>query len=708
MSGTFDSRGHNLIGNTGDSHGFGAPGDLLNVQPLLGPLQNNGGPTETLALLPGSPAIDAGDNDAITSATDQRGFPRFVNGVVDIGAYEFQQTATVTLTSSLDPSLPGQEVTFEATLHLVPQSNTPTGTMTFFDGDTELGQVAVDGSTVDFSTALLGTGNHQITAVYGGDVNFPPATSPALTQTVARGSTTTTVSASPDSSVFGQPVTFTAVVRAVATDLGTPTGTVTFAAGTTVLGTGTLDASGQAAFSTFALGVGPHTITASYSGDGNFSPSAADTGENVRLMVQPASTITVVKAVPVSSVFGQPITFTATVSPVAPGSGMPTGTVTFAEGTTVLGSGTLNASGQAAFSTSALGVGPHTITASYSGDGNFSPSSAETGESVRLVVQPASTITIVKAVPVSSVFGQPITFTATVSPVAPGSGVPTGTVTFVEGTTVLGSGTLDASGQASFSTSSLAVGRHVVTALYNGDDNFSVSVAVAVTAPTVEVIPVPTANNLVAFVPPPAPATPPAVGLAEPLLVVNATTTVNNIGVVILSVPGRAETNVDLITPNFFPNVAPASSSASLTPLPEDSSPPTRFQSSTQLTPLLSPSPDSQLVPSQASMEKRQPPPPDDSNAPGNDSQRKKGTSSPGPSTPKPGGQSRLLHPTGREITRGLLLDRQAVDAVWEAEQPSGPRRGSAPAPDEAPLDAAWLLAPLAVGLLIGEARQDR
>ncbi|HTS18717.1 MAG TPA: choice-of-anchor Q domain-containing protein [Verrucomicrobiae bacterium] len=92
-SGSFISLGYNLIGNTSGSSGFGVTGDLLNVNPLLGPLTNNGGPTATCALLPGSPAIDTG-NDAVLSApydltTDQRGYPRLSGARVDIGAFEF-------------------------------------------------------------------------------------------------------------------------------------------------------------------------------------------------------------------------------------------------------------------------------------------------------------------------------------------------------------------------------------------------------------------------------------------------------------------------------------------------------------------------------------------------------------------------------------------------------------------------------------------
>jgi hypothetical protein len=87
-----------VSGNTApsapDINGF-APGpfNLIGGNAMLGPLQNNGGPTETVALLPGSPAIDAGDNTDAPEF-DQRGpgFPRVVNGTIDIGAFEVQST----------------------------------------------------------------------------------------------------------------------------------------------------------------------------------------------------------------------------------------------------------------------------------------------------------------------------------------------------------------------------------------------------------------------------------------------------------------------------------------------------------------------------------------------------------------------------------------------------------------------------------------
>ncbi len=86
--GTLSSQGHNLVQNTNGASGF-IDSDLLNTAANLGALQDNGGSTATYALLPGSPAIDAGASNGAPSS-DQRGFPRPAGSGFDIGAYEFR------------------------------------------------------------------------------------------------------------------------------------------------------------------------------------------------------------------------------------------------------------------------------------------------------------------------------------------------------------------------------------------------------------------------------------------------------------------------------------------------------------------------------------------------------------------------------------------------------------------------------------------
>jgi len=134
----------------------------------------------------------------------------------------------------------------------------------------------------------------------------------------------------------------------------------------------------------------------------------------------------------------------------------------------------------ATFSTSTLSVGAHSITASYAGNANFNGS---TSAVLTQTVNKANTATTVASSVNPSVFGQSVTFTATVSVTAPGAGSPSGVVTFLDGTTTLGTGTLSATAPftATFTTSSLAVGSHSITASYAGDTNFSGSTSAVLT-----------------------------------------------------------------------------------------------------------------------------------------------------------------------------------------------------------------------------------
>jgi len=159
---------------------------------------------------------------------------------------------------------------------LLEDVNRASGTVTFTDGVTVLGTATLSNGTASVTTSALTVGSHTITVSYAGDTNFLAGVSTALTQTVNKAVTATGVSSLTNPSVFGQPVTLTAIVSAVAPGAGIPSGTVTFTDGVTVLGTATLS-NGTASFTTGALGVGSHSITASYGGSGNFLGSASGT-----------------------------------------------------------------------------------------------------------------------------------------------------------------------------------------------------------------------------------------------------------------------------------------------------------------------------------------------------------------------------------------------------------------------------------------------
>ncbi len=170
------------------------------------------------------------------------------------------------LSSSLNPSVYGQAITLTATVTPKSGSGTPTGSVTFYDGSTALGTATLASGKASLSTTVLPAGPQSVFAVYRGDSKYAPGDSPVLTQTVNRDSTTTTVTSSTNPSVLGQKVTFTATVKAVAPGSGTPTGTVTFYNGSTVLGTGSLSG-GIGTFTTSSLSVGTHSIKAVYSGN---------------------------------------------------------------------------------------------------------------------------------------------------------------------------------------------------------------------------------------------------------------------------------------------------------------------------------------------------------------------------------------------------------------------------------------------------------
>jgi hypothetical protein len=218
---------------------------------------------------------------------------------------------TTQLVSSLNPSDLGQSVTFTATV-TVQGTGTPTGTVTFLDSSTQIGTGTLNGSGVTtYTTSSLTTGQHSLTAVYGGDAKNGESTSAVLTQTVNPDPTTTALTSSANPSFQGSPVTFTATVTT--SGPATATGTVTFLDSSTQLGTGTLNSSGVATYTTpYALTTGQHSITASYGGDEN---NAASASAVLTQTVNPASIVLSFSPSSATVSAGNTAQFTLTVAP---------------------------------------------------------------------------------------------------------------------------------------------------------------------------------------------------------------------------------------------------------------------------------------------------------------------------------------------------------------------------------------------------------
>ena len=362
-------------------------------------------------------------------------------------------TPTVSLASSSNPAVAGQAVTFSATLT---GGLSPTGTVTFTDGSANVGSSPVSGGHAALTTSALSGGPHTITAVYSGDSANNSSTSPPLTETITAAPTTTSLVVSPNPATAGQFVTLQAGVSGGPSPIS---GTVTFTENGSLLAT-VATSSGSASFTTNSLPAGTYALAASYSGDRNHAQSTSQTvSETVN--PNPNPTTTSVTATPSPAVIGQTVTFTATVS----GGTSPNGTVTFVDdspgGGSTLGTATLSG-GTASLSTAKLTVGSNYVTATYNGDGTNPISQATFDETVNK----ASTTTTVVASPSSTISGQLVTLTATVS----GGFAPTGTVTFAIGNTTKSTVQLSA-GSASISTPSLPVGTDTVVATYNGDAN---------------------------------------------------------------------------------------------------------------------------------------------------------------------------------------------------------------------------------------------
>jgi hypothetical protein len=299
------------------------------------------------------------------------------------------------------------------------------------------------------------------------------------TQPPALNQSTTHLTFNPACGMVNQSIILTAKVIGIASGTGTgPTGTVTFTQGSNQLGMANLDpTTGIATLPTSFGTAGNYSITATYSGDTNYMPSMDTETLQIGTTCLTATT-TSLSINPNPAQVGESVTIKAQVSAGTGLLGMITGTVDFLQDGTQIGTGTLDpTSNTATFTTSFANTGMFSMTARYEGDNQKYLGS--TSPAVNLSIVPVGTLTptttTLSSSNPNSNFGDTVNFTANVSG-GMGSG-PTGTVTFLDGSTSLGTGTLVAgissSSFASFSTNSLSIGTHTITAQYGGDSNFA-------------------------------------------------------------------------------------------------------------------------------------------------------------------------------------------------------------------------------------------
>ena len=361
---------------------------------------------------------------------------------------------TTAVTATPNPAVSGQTVTLTATV----SPSTATGSILFKDGATTLATVAISGGTASHTLNSLSVGNHTITAEYSGDAAYN-SSSGNTSLSIIKIDTSTTLVVSNANPIFGTSITFTATVSPSAT------GSVTFKDGATTLATVALSGS-TASYSTSLLTVGGHTVTAEYSGDSTHNPSIS---ANVGVTVGKITTSTSLSASATSVDVGTHVTLTASVSPSA------TGIVIFKDGATTIATVALDGSSSATFTTNALSVGAHSITAAYQGNSTHDGS---TSSVVTITVNVIATNTTLSASATNIVFPASVTLVATVSPASAG-----GSVTFKDGSVILGTVTLS-NGTASLTVNTLSPGNHAITASYSGDASHaaSTSATVVVTA----------------------------------------------------------------------------------------------------------------------------------------------------------------------------------------------------------------------------------
>ena len=442
---------------------------LVNEIPFGAPVSLDASGNAALSIPGGFPAGSYSVSSTYSSDADATfGFSASSNFVTLVVA---DPLATTTIANPVpNPAFPFQPLTLFA--NLASSSAVPSGsTVSFTINGVNSGSASTDafGNASLPVPAGLAVGTYSVVASFAGSSGFLASSSAPVSLVVNRSPTATTTSFAPANPTANAPITLSANVTAT---FGTPTGSVDFIVDGSLVGSGTLDASGNATFALLAgLAPGPHNLNATYTGAASFATSASS-GQAV--IVPAASTATALAVSPNSPTVNQPFVLTAT---VASTSGVPTGTVIFTIDGAIVGSTSLDASGVATVPVSGLPTGTYVLVANYAGASGTFDVSASSPLTLSIAANSSTTTLAVSPNPVLAT--DPLVFTANVVSSIPGS--LTGTVTFTINGTSAGTATVDASGNSTLSLpAGLSVGTYSIAANFSGDSQFSGSASTSV------------------------------------------------------------------------------------------------------------------------------------------------------------------------------------------------------------------------------------
>ncbi len=366
--------------------------------------------------------------------------------------------------------------------------------------NTAIGVATLAGGATTLQTPTLPGGTQIITAHYAGDPTYAAQTSAGITVTVnPEPSVTSLGSGTSPTILYGTPKDLDAFVTNVGNLLSPNSGTVAFNDGATLLATlpvtgaelppsttlggggssGTYGSftGGGVAYTVPFLTVGLHNLTAAFSGNASYLPS---TSTALPLTVTQASSFVSIESNYLQPLANSPVTLSASVALNGGSANAPiTGMVTFYDGTAAVGSAAISGQSSsglyvAQLSTAFAATGAHYIYASYAGDTNVA-GSASSALTLTVGSHSATQTSLAVTSAASPVYaGQAVTLTASVTGDSATPAV-AGTVTFYDGATSIGIGTLNGSGQAALTTSSLTGGTHNIYAAYGGNSTFTSS-----------------------------------------------------------------------------------------------------------------------------------------------------------------------------------------------------------------------------------------